>query len=129
MTSPLIGATGSAVRAPETTEATEVSRTVFLHDYYFQPATIEVPRGARVVLTVVNRGNHEHAWVLMEKDFVWEHPFDAEDSNHGLTRVTVDVIGRDTLVFTAPSEPGEYNIVCSILGHVEFGMVGTLIVV
>ena len=30
--------------------------------------------------------------------------------------------------FTAPSEPGEYEIVCGLAGHIESGMVGKLTV-
>jgi uncharacterized cupredoxin-like copper-binding protein len=114
--------------APRATEAREVALTVSLRDYSFQPRTIEVPAGALVTLTVVNRGNHEHAWVLMEKDYTWGQTFDADDSGHGMFRITVDVLGQDVLQFTAPSVPGEYDIVCSIVGHVERGMVGTLLV-
>lgn len=113
--------------ARETAEGA-VALTVVLYDYHFRPETVEVPAGAKVTLTVVNRAHHEHAWVLMEKDYTWEEPFDAEDSAHGLYRITVDVLGRDILTFTAPPVPGEYNVVCSIVGHVEHGMVGKLIV-
>jgi uncharacterized cupredoxin-like copper-binding protein len=64
----------------------------------------------------------------MEKDYTWGQTFDADDSGHGMFRITVDVLGQDVLQFTAPSVPGEYDIVCSIVGHVERGMVGTLLV-
>jgi uncharacterized cupredoxin-like copper-binding protein len=30
--------------------------------------------------------------------------------------------------FTAPTEPGEYDVICGIPGHIELGMVATLIV-
>ena len=30
--------------------------------------------------------------------------------------------------FTAPTEPGEYAVVCGIPGHIEKGMTATLIV-
>lgn len=34
---------------------------------------------------------------------------------------------RNTIEFT-PSEPGEYEFVCTVAGHKEAGMVGTLVV-
>jgi plastocyanin len=30
--------------------------------------------------------------------------------------------------FTAPTEPGEYDVICGIPGHIEMGMIATLIV-
>jgi len=30
--------------------------------------------------------------------------------------------------FTAPTEPGEYDVICGVPGHIELGMVATLIV-
>jgi hypothetical protein len=35
---------------------------------------------------------------------------------------------RPTGVLTAPSEPGEYQVICSEPGHLELGMTGVLIV-
>lgn len=34
----------------------------------------------------------------------------------------------DTITFTVPEEPGEYDFICSFPGHYAGGMVGTLIV-
>jgi uncharacterized cupredoxin-like copper-binding protein len=35
----------------------------------------------------------------------------------------------DTFTFTAPGQPGDYQIVCGIVGHYMAGMVGSLTVV
>jgi len=40
----------------------------------------------------------------------------------------VDAGGSATATFTAPSEPGEYQVVCGIAGHYMAGMVATLVV-
>lgn len=40
----------------------------------------------------------------------------------------VDAGASATVVFTAPSVPGEYEVVCGVAGHIEAGMVGHLVV-
>ncbi|HSB91209.1 MAG TPA: hypothetical protein VLD63_14425 [Anaerolineales bacterium] len=40
----------------------------------------------------------------------------------------VDAGASATVVFTAPSVPGEYEVVCGGAGHIEAGMVGHLVV-
>lgn len=45
--------------------------------------------------------------------------------------VTTAMLGggeSDTITFTAPEEPGEYDYVCTFPGHYQAGMVGKLIV-
>ena len=34
----------------------------------------------------------------------------------------------ETVTFTAPTEPGEYQVVCGIEGYLEGGMLGELVV-
>jgi plastocyanin len=105
-----------------------VSLTVLAYDFAFQPDTIEVQAGAEVTLTLVNGGRAEHVWLLLDKDHELTLPYDADDSEFALASTIADVTGRETFTFTAPSEPGEYTIVCSIPEHAAKGMVGTLIV-
>jgi plastocyanin len=103
-----------------------VQQTVNLYDYFFDPPTIDVPAGAQVTLTVVNRAHHEHVWAVMELGYQLALPFDPKDSDRVLHSVLVDVEGRETLTFTAPDETGEYAVLCTIPGHADQGMVGTL---
>ena len=98
------------------------------YNFAFQPDTIEVPAGAEVTLTLVNRGNAEHVWLILDQDHELTLPYDEDDSEHVLARTIADVGGRETLTFTAPAKKGEYTIVCSLPGHAEAGMIGTLIV-
>jgi plastocyanin len=105
-----------------------VDVTVIAYDFAFQPDTIEVPAGAEVTLTLVNHGNAEHVWLILDRDHELTLPYNADDSEHALARTIADVTGRETFTFTAPTEKGEYTIVCSIPTHAEKGMIGTLIV-
>ena len=106
----------------------KVEQTVVLHDYAFEPATFEVPANAQVTVKIINHTNHEHSWSLMEKDYDLVLPFEGEDNDHVLESIDIDVGSRESLVFTAPSEPGEYTILCTFPGHAMAGMVGTLVV-
>lgn len=75
--------------------------------FYYDPKTITVQQGQTVTLNFSGSGVH---------DFV----IDALD-------IRVDLTTQSTVTFTAPA-PGEYVFYCSIPGHRERGMFGTLIV-
>jgi uncharacterized cupredoxin-like copper-binding protein len=80
----------------------------------FEPATIAVKSGTLVRLTLHNTGALEHDWVV--------------DSLEG-RKVEVDATPKTSATgeFT-PTAPGTYEFYCSIPGHREAGMKGTLVV-
>lgn len=106
---------------------TPVSHTVLLADFEFRPEAIEVPAGSEVTLTLINRGNAEHVYLLLDQDQEIGLPLAVDEANV-LARVTVDVAGQETVTLTAPADPGEYPVVCTIPGHAEAGMFGAWIV-
>ncbi|MFP3853282.1 MAG: cupredoxin domain-containing protein [Anaerolineales bacterium] len=108
---------------PQTAEL-EVTMT----DFAFDPAEVSVPAGAEVTLTLTNDGSVEHNWVLMESGYTAEAPFNEQDQENVSFEASVLPDETETVTFTAPSESGTYQIVCSIEGHLEAGMEGTLIV-
>jgi uncharacterized cupredoxin-like copper-binding protein len=55
--------------------------------------------------------------------------FDDEDIPKVFWEVELQPGGTVNTSFTAPSEPGEYEIVCRTEGHIASGMTGKLIVV
>jgi uncharacterized cupredoxin-like copper-binding protein len=57
-----------------------------------------------------------------------EH-FDEEDLPNVYKSVEVPPGHSQSFTFTAPAEPGEYQVVCGIAGHIESGMTATLTVV
>lgn len=100
--------------------------TVIMDDFFFDPETVTVRAGALVNVTAENTGGTVHTWtVLTEGDEV--------RSASGLdpSRVIVSVEADDGQIgtgsFTAPG-PGIYQVICLIIGHVEAGATGTLIV-
>lgn len=103
--------------------------TVDMAEFMFEPAQLSVPANAQVTINLSNSGSLEHELVIMkmgeevtapvnedaiEGKVFWEHELEAGSS--------------ETLQFQTPSEPGTYQIICGIVGHLEQGMEGTLTV-
>ena len=105
-----------------------VAVSVVAYDFFFDPDTIEVPAGADVTLTLINRGRNEHVWLVFEKGYTPTFPYDEDDTPHVYARTIADVTSQETFTFTAPSEKGEYTIICSLPEHAEKGMIGMLVV-
>ena len=85
---------------------TEIS--VGATEFAFDPATIEVPAGGEATITLTNKGTIEHD-------------------------ITVDALGvlifakaGETTSGTVTATAGTYEFYCSIPGHKQAGMVGTL---
>ena len=102
---------------------------VTVTDFAYNPATITVSAGDTINLHVKNNGAVEHEFVIMEKGYQVQPPWGDKDESHiywELDAIEAGSTKSDT--FTAPSEPGEYEITCGLAGHIENGMVGKLIV-
>lgn len=81
-------------------------------EYSFSPSSITVNKGEKVKVVFTNVGQNRHNWVI------------------GGLNLSTRAIGSnetDTLEFTADAT-GSYEIFCSIAGHKEAGMVGSLTV-
>ena len=119
-------ATGRAPVAAGGELATSVS--VEAADFIFEPDLWSIVAQGETAFDMVNVGSVEHNWVLIapgsevanaadiealgSTDILWEQPIlqsgeSATDS------------------FTAP-EPGTYQVICSVPGHFDLGMKGTL---
>ncbi len=102
--------------------------SVDMTDFAFNPDTYTVPAGAEVTLNLVNSGSVEHEFVIMKAGYQVTLPFDADDEPQVFWEGEVEAAGTATYVFTAPTEPGEYQVVCGVQGHLESGMQATLTV-
>lgn len=119
---PFLGACGGG--GPST--AVHVTMT----DFAFTPNTFTVPAGAQIAFTAENNGAVKHDFVIMKLGYQVNMQFtNADQANVYWQKLYIDAGGSVTDSFTAPSEPGEYQIVCGIAGHFQAGMVGRLIVV
>lgn len=97
-------------------------------EFEFDPPQWTVPAGAEVEVTLTNDGTVVHDWVLMPRDYEVSPPADEEEAQMALAEFSVEAGETETFTFTAPSEPGEYPVICTEPGHLEAGMSGSLIV-
>jgi plastocyanin len=102
---------------------------VTITDFAYTPSTFTVPAGAQVTLNATNNGAVEHEFAIMKLGTSVTPPFG--DKDEGNIFWELDEIQAGTTksaTFTAPTEPGDYQIVCGLAGHIEQGMVGKLTV-
>ncbi len=108
----LVAACGGppATTAPSggTTRAINVDGT----EFKFAPADQTFKAGEKIKVTLTNKGNVVHTWVLLGSDGKTE-----------LVKLKADPGKTDSKEFNAPAA-GTYQIVCDEAGHKESGMVG-----
>jgi len=106
-----------------------VTLDVTATDQGYDASTYTVPAGAQVTLNMTNNGVVEHEFAILKLGEHVTPPFGEKDEDKifwELDGVEAGTTKSDT--FTAPTEPGEYDVICGIPGHIELGMVATLIV-
>lgn len=106
----------------------KVTIDVDMKDFSFDPADIEVPAGAEVTVNLVNSGTVEHEMVIMLLGKDATAPFDDDDEANIFWEAELEAGMSETVIFTAPTEPGTYQLVCGTPTHLELGMVGTFTV-
>jgi plastocyanin len=94
-------------------EVTSTKITIEGDEFSFAPANISVARGATVELTFKNIGRVPHNYIVSEL---------------GLATKTISGGNTDVVTFVAPDSAGtiSYTSFCSVPGHREAGMVGTI---
>jgi len=117
-------ALASCVSAGPTTTI-EVTMT----DFQFQPSQFTVPAGQEITLRSTNNGAVVHNFVLMKLGTNAGPFFDDEDVPNVFWEVEIQPGGSVDTSFTAPTEPGEYEVICRTEGHIASGMTAKLIVV
>lgn len=102
---------------------------VTLTDFMFSPNQFTVPAGQEITLEINNSGAVVHNFVIMKLGQTAGTEFTKEDDVNVYWKTELAAGGSTTETFTAPTEPGEYEVVCSTPGHLQAGMVSKLIVV
>lgn len=102
--------------------------TVDMVEFMFTPAEYTIPAGSEISITLINSGAIEHEFVIMKYGTEVSLPFDDNDEGNIYWEHEVGPGVTETVTFTAPTDVGEYQIVCGIAGHLEAGMVGKLFV-
>lgn len=107
--------------------------TVQAQDLAFTPTTLEVTAGQPVKLTLQNNGALDHDFSIME------FPMQGEaESTGGMEHDMGDAAepelhvaaaaGQSAALDFTPTKPGTYEFWCTVAGHKEAGMAGTLAV-
>lgn len=114
--------------------------TVTATDLAYDKDRLEATAGQPVQIVLQNQGSLQHDFSIMEMPHTGEivveeetgdmDEHDMEMSEMGIVpeiHVATPAGGSGTIQFT-PSQPGEYEFFCTVPGHKEAGMVGTLVV-
>jgi len=109
--------------------APQTNFNVTMTDFAFTPSRFTVPAGAEITVTGVNGGAVAHDFIIMKFGTDAGDSFTDADRPNVYWELKLAPGGEATDTFTAPSEPGEYQIVCGTAGHLQAGMVAKLIVV
>jgi plastocyanin len=84
--------------------------TIVATEYEFDPSDVSIPADTAVEVTLENQGIIEHDWTVDELD------------------VEIYTDAGDTNTVTVTAAAGTYDVYCSIPGHRELGMEGSLTV-
>jgi uncharacterized cupredoxin-like copper-binding protein len=102
---------------------------VNMTDFAYNPNRFVVPSGREITLDIVNNGSVVHNFIVMKADVLPDQNFHEMDESSIYWKFELTPGQNATTYFTAPSEAGEYLIVCSTEGHYEAGMTAKLVVV
>jgi len=102
---------------------------VTMTDFQFQPNQFTVPAGQEITLNSTNNGAVVHNFVIMKLGTSAGPFFDDEDVPNVFWQVEIQPGGSVDTSFTAPTDPGDYEVVCRTEGHIASGMTAKLTVV
>jgi uncharacterized cupredoxin-like copper-binding protein len=103
--------------------------SVNLMEFTFNPSNLTVPAGQEISLDLKNNGAVTHDFIIMNQGADIGADFGEEDAPNVYWQAEQAAGTSGTYTFTAPSQPGEYQIVCGVKGHYQAGMVAKLNVV
>ena len=98
-------------------------------EFMFEPSDYTIPAGQEITLELSNNGAVVHEFVIMKYGTEIGQDFGPEDEENIYWEAEVDPGSSNTFTFTAPSQPGEYQVVCGTEGHYLAGMVARLFVI
>jgi uncharacterized cupredoxin-like copper-binding protein len=123
---------GACASAPVPQEFTLTAMTMT-----YSPSVLEVTAGVPVELTFVNQDSLEHDFSILEipvgsvsaaDPMSAEHQMEmGEAAVEPVLHVAAEPGATNHLSFT-PTKPDRYEFYCTVPGHKEAGMVGTLVV-
>jgi plastocyanin len=106
----------------------KVTLNVTANDQSYDSSTYTVPAGAEVTLNLTNTGAAAHVFDILKLGEHVTPPYQSADKDKILWELVAKAGETQSGTFTAPTEPGEYDIICRVPGHIQLGMAATLIV-
>ena len=100
-----------------------------LNDFTITPNQLTIPAGSEIQISIENKGAVVHDFYIMKLGMEVGEQFDEGDKPNAFWDAEVQPDDNVNLSFTAPDQPGTYQIVCGMPGHLQAGMIGTLTVV
>lgn len=108
---------------------------VVAREFSFEPSTITLKPGEPVILEVRNDGGVLHDLTIMNmpvKDVkdqggTAQHDMSAADMKAMAAHVAVEA-GKTGKVEFTPTQSGTYELYCTVAGHKDSGMTGTVVV-
>ncbi len=100
---------------------------VTMNEFRYDPPTWMVFAEQPVTIHLQNSGTMPHTWTVMKS------PISSPDTPINPSDILfdsgqIDAGATKTVTFTAPSAPGDYQVISTEPGHMEAGMVGQLTV-
>ena len=97
-------------------------------DFAFDPSEFTVPAGEEITVHVTHHGTMAHSFIVMKYGTDAGDVFDEADKANVFWEVDLQPGDSETVVFAAPEQPGTYQIICGMPGHLQSGMIGKLVV-
>jgi plastocyanin len=119
--------TGNVMATTTVPTIVSVTLNITMTDDSYDSATYTVPAGATVTVNLANQGAAPHTLDILKKGEQLSI-YKAEDEDKILWELAALAGETKSGTFTAPTEPGEYQIICRVPGHLVVGMSATLIV-
>lgn len=127
------GESAIAVSAP----SQQTPETMYVHlgnaagELKFEPNQLEFTAGKRYKLVLGNPSNQKHYFTAKDfADVIWSQKVDAGNVEvKGAIHELEIRPGAEAEWVFVPQKPGTYELHCSIAGHAEAGMVGTITIV
>ena len=95
---------------------------VTMTDFKYGMENYTIAAGKEITMNIKNDGVVLHEFVIMKSGLDIGDDFGPEDEENIYWEVEVDPGTSKIVTFTAPSDAGEYQIICGTPGHFKAGM-------
>jgi len=101
---------------------------VTMTDFKYDPMIWNIVAGQEITMNIRNDGAVKHEFVIMKYGLSAGDKFGDEDEGNIYWEVELDPGASKTVTFSAPTDLGDYEVLCGTEGHLEAGMKASLTV-